>query len=451
MRSTTITTRVNRMKKFLFAALFFVAVPSALSVQALYAQAPTDATEFTVDGIKVVLQRTTANQIIAVLLGIEGGYGRNETENPALASTTVALTTASGSESYPKDKYREELSRLVTTIGGVGGNYYSTYLLSCVKPTFNESWNIFQDVVKRPRYDDEEFAKIKEQSLTAIAGRRAEPEDYASFMLDSIWARGYRVGRITEPADINGITIDAMKQFHDKELERSRMTIVVVGNLTKAEVEKKIHQAFQSVPMGNYTRHPFELVKGPAQSNLIVDDRVVPTAYIFGRFQAPDRKSPDYWPLRLASLVLRDRLYEEVRTKRNLSYAPFATMGGSNGNYYGMVGVSTTMPDSTINVMNRELRKIRDEGVTAKELRDTKAQFITEYYMGQQSNLAMAQRLYSMQMETGNWHDLMNVTKDIDRVTNADVKRVTAKYMHNVLWTAVGEQNKMTTNLFLFP
>lgn len=418
-----------------------------------YAQGgvPKDATEFTVDGIKVILNPTKANQIVAVLLGIEGGFARNETENPAIAAVTADLTTSSGSQKYPKDKYREELARLVTTIGGSGGKYNSTYLLSCVKPKFSESWNIFQDVIKNPRYDEDEFARIKEQDLTAIAGRKAEPEDYANFMLDSIWSAANHSGRVTQASDIEALSTDAIKQFHDGQLQRSRMTIVVVGDVTKAELEKKIHEAFKDVPMGSYAHQPFETVMGPQRTDLVIDNRVVPTAYIFGRFLAPSRTSNDYWPLRISSLILRDRLYEEVRTKRNLSYAPFATLTGSTGAYYGLVGVSTTMPDSTINVMNREIRKMRDQGITEKELRDIKAQYVTEYYMQQQSNLAVAQSLYQMQMETGNWKNLFAVPQNIDKVSLADVRRVTSKYYHNIFWTAVGEQDKMTRSLFLFP
>jgi zinc protease len=446
------TTQITNLQSFMKRRSGLLTVP-LLAVFLLCAVTPTvqaQVQDFKVDGIHVILQPSKANQIVSVLVGIEGGYGRGETENPALADITANLTIASGSEKYPKNTYRDELSRLVSSISAGAGSYSTTYSLSCVRPKFDESWNIFSDVIRNPLYDQDELDHLKEQLVTEILGRKAEPEGYASFMVDSIWSAGYRTGRIVEAVDVQAVTTESAKAFHDKEIERSRMTIVVVGDITADILKAKIHKDFGPVKAGTYKHQPFDKILGNQRTDLVVDDRVVPTAYIFGRYRGIGRKDADYFPLLIGALILDDRLYEEVRTKRNLSYAPHSRLGGRGGNYYGSISVSTTMPDSTINVITRELNKIRTEGVTPKELKDRRAEFITEFYMAGQTNLAQAFRLFNAEMETGSWKNALNVLPELNKVTVAQVQAAMAKYLHNVLWTAVGERSKMDRKLFLF-
>jgi predicted Zn-dependent peptidase len=96
------------------------------------------------------------------------------------------------------------------------------------------------------------------------------------------------------------------------------------------------------------------------------------------------------------------------------------------------------------------LQKIRTDGITAKELKDRRAEFITEYYMSQQSNLAVAQRLYSALLETGDWHHALTVIKEMNAVKLDDVKTAMKKHLHDIYWVAVGDKNKMTRSDFLF-
>ncbi len=442
---------VNKMKhSHAFLSIVLVATAALACIITTASQAVAQVDDFVVDGIHVLLEPTKANQIVAVVVGIEGGFGRMETDNPALPAMMAAVTTSSGSDFMSKSQYREALSRLVTTIDARTGRFDTKYLLSCVKPKLAESWKIFASVLQHPLYDQEEFARLREQAVSDIAGRHADPEGSTRFVIDSIWTQSLAIWRPAQIKDVNSVTIDQLKAYHDKELERSRMTVVVVGDVSRDEITRMIHSSFASIPKGNYVREPYATVAGLATTDLVVDNRVVPTAYIYGRFLAPPRRDPIFWPLVMGGFVLDDRLYEEVRTKRNLSYSPHSYVTGNNGKYFGQLSVSTTMPDSTMHVMNREFAKIREDGITSKELKDRRAEFITEYYMSQQSNIAVAVQLYTTLLETGDWHRALTVIKDVNAVSLGDVKTAMRKYLHDIYWVAVGDRSKMTRTDFLF-
>lgn len=433
-----------------FWSVLFCAAAVLLCATVVYSEASAQVEDFSVDGIHVLLEPTKANQIVSVVVGLEGGFGRGETANPALPNMMAAVTTSSGSEQYSKAQYREALSRLVSSIDAGVSRFDAQFLLSCVKPKLAESWKIFTSVLRNPLYDTDELSRLKEQAVSDIVGRHADPEGSTRFTIDSIWSQGVTAWRPAQVDDVNAITVAQMKAYHDKELERSRMTIVIVGDVSRPEITTMIHHDLATLPVGTFVRSAYPLVSGTTGTDLVVDNRVVPTAYIYGRYLAPSKRDAAYWPIMMGSMVLDDRLYEEVRTKRNLSYSPHSVIRGSAGKYYGQVSVSTTTPDSTIHVITRELGKIRTDGITAKELKDRRAEFITEYYMSQQSNIAVAERLYSSLLETGDWHGATDVIKSMNGVTTADVQSAMHNYLHDIYWVAVGDRSKMTRADFMF-
>jgi predicted Zn-dependent peptidase len=66
---------------------------------------------------------------------------------------------------------------------------------------------------------------------------------------------------------------------------------------------------------------------------LEISSREIPTNYIPGQFQAPSLDDPDYPAMQDALTTLSRRLFEEVRTKRSLSYAVGSGMSQRNANY----------------------------------------------------------------------------------------------------------------------
>ena len=92
---------------------------------------------------------------------------------------------------------------------------------------------------------------------------------------------------------------------------------------------------------------------------------------------------------------------------------------------------------------------MRDNGVTPKELRDTKESFITQVYMSQQSNLAEANRLYQAQLETGDYQTAFQMVDKMMNVSTDETKRAADNYLRTFYWTALGDENQIVKRDFL--
>jgi len=81
-------------------------------------------------------------------------------------------------------------------------------------------------------------------------------------------------------------------------------------DLDPAMLKARITASFGKLPRGDYKAQlPPQL--SFTTSTVDVTPRELPTNYIQGMFTAPPLTSPDIYPMRVASSLLRDRVFEE--------------------------------------------------------------------------------------------------------------------------------------------
>ena len=127
--------------------------------------------------------------------------------------------------------------------------------------------------------------------------------------------------------------------------------------------------------------------------------------------------------MRVAMTILRDRIFEEVRVKRQLSYAPNAelnTFSANTANIY----VTAVDANQSVSVMLDEIKKIKSEKVDDQEISGVAGQFLTTYYIGQESNIAQAAELAKYELIGGGWHNTFDFLDKVRQVKPEDVQRV---------------------------
>ena len=90
--------------------------------------------------------------------------------------------------------------------------------------------------------------------------------------------------------------------------------------------------------------------------------------------------------------MLRDRVFEEVRVKRNLSYAPSAFLSSQAANVGGIY-VSAVDANQSVRIMLDEIRRLQVQQVDQTDITGVVSQYLTQYYLGQETNAAQAANL----------------------------------------------------------
>ena len=146
--------------------------------------------------------------------------------------------------------------------------------------------------------------------------------------------------------------------------------------------------------------------------------------------------------LRVATAVLSGRLFTEVRSRRNLSYAvesPFLERANAVGGLY----VTTVDPNQVLRLMRQELNTLQTESVDPVGLRRLEQQFITEYYLKNETNADQANVLARAEVFQGDYRAADQFMENLQRVTPEDVRRVARQYLKDYRFGYVGDANKL--------
>lgn len=133
--------------------------------------------EFTINGLKVVLKKNTANAIIATHLYIRGGV-LNLTPETAGLESLLFEAAVKGTAKFPKEKLNAELARMGAQITGESNRDYGVMRMRCVKTHFSAAWDIFADVITNPALDPQEVELARERLLASLRQRQDNPDAY---------------------------------------------------------------------------------------------------------------------------------------------------------------------------------------------------------------------------------------------------------------------------------
>ena len=184
-----------------------------------------------------------------------------------------------------------------------------------------------------------------------------------------------------------------------------------------------------------------------ASPTVEVIQRGLPTNYVQGLFTAPPLTADDIYPMSIASNLLRDRVFEEVRVKRNLSYAPNAFLSSQGANVGGIY-VTAVDANQAVGVMLEQIKRLQTQSIGQQDISDVVAQYLTTYYMGQETNAAQAGNLAEYELIGGGWRNSFEIISRLGAVTPADVQRVAQKYMRNIRFVVLGDPKSIDTNVF---
>ena len=401
---------------------------------------------FDVSGVQVILRQSTANNVVAANLYLLGGTRQINQTNAGIESFLLEVSDR-GTLKYPRVALRRKMSALGSEIVTEPSDDWTMFGIRATTEVLDSTWAIFADRLMEPTLHPGDVVLIKTQFLSGIHQRRDDPDALAEFLADSIAFSGHPYGIPVSgtEASISAIDAQALKAYHDSQIVKSRMLLVVVGNVDRAHVERLVRGTLARLPAGNYKwTPPPRLPERPAA--VVVESRMLPTNYLIGYYSGPLANSDDYQALRIATSVLTGRLFAEIRTRENLTYdvhAPFVDRAASAGGLY----VSTVSPDTTLKLMRSAVTELQRGLLDRDGLERLEQQFLTEYFLDNETNGAQADFLARSQLYRGDYREAEKFVDELKSVTPEAVRRVAQRYMKGIRFAYVGDPSKLKRDL----
>ena len=400
--------------------------------------ADTGTINYQVNGVNVIHRFATTSEIVVANLYLLGGV-RQVTPETAGIELLMMEASERGTRTYGRDALRRAMAKLGTGVVVGATEDWTSIGVRATRATFDSTWKIFASRLMEPLLDSADVELVRAQLLNGVRQRQDSPDALVEFLADSFAFAGhpYAIPVSGTEYSLARITPAALRRYHDDQVVKSRMLLVVVGNVPRAQIERLVTQSLGRLNDGAY-RWTLPDTLPRTRAAAVTVDRSLPTNYILGKYPGPLAGTRDYQALRVATAVLAGQLFGEIRSRRNLTYAvdaPFTERAVASGGLY----VSTVSPDLTITLMRQELDDLKSGYVDPDALERLIQQFITEYFMQNETAAEQADFLARAQLYQGNFHATERFTEDLRSITPEDIRRVAQRYMRDVRFAYVGD------------
>jgi predicted Zn-dependent peptidase len=277
-----------------------------------------------------------------------------------------------------------------------------------------DALELYADILRRPHLPDDEIDAVKSLALQDLRGLEDEPR---SKVMVELRKHHYPTPLSNDhrgtPGAIEGLTADAVRRHH-RDLYRPHGTILsVAGNIQWEPLREQVGRLFGDW-QGTAER---SLSFGPApekQAHITKDLEQTQIGVAFASVPVGDR---DYYAALGAVNVLSggmsSRLFTEIREKKGLCYAVWATYQTlkDRASVISYAGTTKDRAQETLDLLLHELKRL-PEGVEPDEVERLQAGLKSSLIMQQESTTARALSLAS------DWYYLGRV-RSIDEIQSA--------------------------------
>jgi zinc protease len=400
-------------------------------------------TTYEVGGIRIIHRLTPANDVVAANVYLLGGVRQINDDNAGIEPLLLEVSDR-GTREYAGDKVRTMLSRLGSTIVVDPETDWTIFGLRATREGFDSTWSVLTSRLMHPTLDSGQVKLVREQLVAAVRQRGDNPDALVSFIADTFAFSGHPYARSTLGTEhsLARLTVPALRRYHDEQIVKSRMLVVIVGNISRSQVEKAITRTLAKLPTGSY-RWTLPDSVPVRTAGFAIESRPLPTNYILGYYLGPPAGSKDYQALRVAAAVLSGQLFAEIRSRRNLTYAvdaSFVERAIASGGLY----VTTVSPDTTLALMRQQITALQQGTIDREALERLVQQFITEYFLNNETNAEQANFLARAQLYRGDFRVADLFVDELREVSPEDVQRVARHYMRDVRFAYIGDSLRLS-------
>ena len=402
----------------------------------------------------IVIEDHRAPQVFfQMLVDGAGGY-YDPASTPGLATFTAALMRE-GTTTKTSEQISEQLDRLAATVGVTAGlsSPFATVSGNGLTNNLDTVLALMADVLMNPSFPQAEVDRYKTRSRANFMNQRTQPGFLAQERLSKAVFGDHPAAKVSPtPAALEGLTRDALVEFHKARFVPDRAILAVAGDITLAQAKAKAEAAF-----GGWKKSgaPIDAQRGAAAPagptiSFVVRPNSVQTSLRVGT-QSVERTSPDYDALTVANRILgggpTGRLFEHLREVKGYTYGAYSNFDSSRivGSWSASTDVRSEVTDAALTDLLDEIRQMREVTVPEKELADTKKALIAGFALGLENPNAILNNYvtrYIYKLPADYWD---TYPQRIEKITAADVQRVAQKYWSpdRLQIVAVGEPAKV--------
>ena len=382
------------------------------------------------------------------LIAMEYAFGGGATQDPADKAgvgNLVADTLDEGSGDLDSSTFHERLDRRAIELSFASTRDYFRGSLRMLKDNRDEAFDLLRMSLTSPHFDSADVERIRSQVISGLRRDTTNPSALAGrkFLETAFGDHPYGRQAAGTLESVARIDIADLKDYVRRVLARDTLKIAVVGDIDPATLGQLLDKTFGGLPAkASLTPVPdVEAAKPPQRAFVPLD--VPQTVVMFG---GPGfmRNDPNFMAAYVANHILgggglSSRLYHEVREKRGLAYSVSESLlwADHSALFIGNTGTRADRAGETVDAINKEVRRMAEDGPTQTELDEAKSYLKGSQMLALDTSSKLASALLQYQLDKLPIDYIEKRNAIVDAVTLDDAKRAAKRLWGQGLITVI--------------
>lgn len=319
---------------------------------------------------------------------------------------------------------------------GADLNAYTTKEYTCLhasflKPHLERSLDLFEDIVFHSVFPEAEMKKEKEVILDEIASYQDQPDEAINDDFEDLLFEGHPLGRniLGTPESVQSFSKNDIFDFHCANYRTDEIIIGVLGDYDLKTIIRICEKLFGQIP-ANLPARKREMVGSYVSKQTVFSKPINQSHCVIG-----NRSYSMHHKLKTGFLLLNNllggtgmssRLNLEIREKYGIAYTIESnyTPMSDTGIFSIYFGTDTEKTEKALKLVEKELRKLREQKLGPVQLQQAKDKFIGQIALGEENRMGLLISMSKSLLDYGRVDTLEEIFAKVNAVSDSQVLEI---------------------------
>lgn len=380
------------------------------------------------NGVRIVLENIPTVRSVAIGVWIGTGSRDENPENNGI-SHFLEHMFFKGTTTRSAREIAESFDSIGGQVNAFTSKEYTCYYAKVLDTHAQYALEVLADMFFNSTFEDEELKKEKNVVLEEIKMYEDTPDDIVHDLLSKAVYENHPLGYpiLGTEETLNTFTGEKLKEYIHDRYTPENVVISIAGNISDSFIHE-VEKFFGSYEGGSREK----IENKPAfHSNQISRKKETEQAHLCIGYNGLKVGHDDIYTLIILNNILggsmSSRLFQEVREQRGLAYSVFSYHSAYQDSgivtIYG--GTGANQLDVLFETVQETLGKLKQQGITEKELHNSKEQLKGSLMLSLESTNSRMSRNGKNELLLKRHRSLDEIIDQIDQVTKIGVDEMT--------------------------
>ena len=329
------------------------------------------------NGMKLTGAKTNEVPSITIQLNIEAGH-RYEPKSQSGISQLLTSILNESTTKHSAEQIAQKLEMLGSSVSIQNDGQNIVVYISSLTKNIDSTLAIAEEILFHPKFDKEEFERIKNQRIEAIANQATQATTVANNVFAKLLYGNDHIMSIASlgtKETVSAIKLEDVVKYYKDYFSPNISSAVVVGDIDQpAAISKLSFLKKWTGPVVVKGIEPISPTIGTTKIYFVNKDKAAQSEIRIGYMALAYDATGEFYKTTIMNYALggsfNSHINMNLREHRGFTYGARSGFSGNQfiGPFTASAGVRTNATDSSVVEFMKEIKHYADNGITAEEL-----------------------------------------------------------------------------------